>query len=126
MITEESWKEQVAELQDENKRLRAALATSPGACVYCQLPRAEWLKCRGGFPGCDRADDVAGCPEFGAMMELGQFQEALKAVLDRIDETRSKHPDVLLRAFATELENLRRITNGEVPPDEVHPETSPF
>ena len=66
------------ELQDiteENTRLRAALANSPGACHYCQLPKDEWSKCRSGFPGCARADDAFGCPELGAMVEYAHLRE---------------------------------------------------
>jgi FtsZ-binding cell division protein ZapB len=55
-------------LYDETTLLRAALATSKDPCLYCQLPADEMVKCRSGFPGCARMDDLTGCPEFGAMM----------------------------------------------------------
>ena len=32
---------EVESIRGENTRLRAALANSPGACVYCQLPADE-------------------------------------------------------------------------------------
>lgn len=57
-------------LSAENVRLRAALATSKDPCVYCQLPAAEIAKCAAGFPGCARMDDLMGCPELGARLEL--------------------------------------------------------
>lgn len=53
---------------EENTRLRAALANSKDPCVYCQLPKEEMAKCAFGFPGCGRADDMTGCPEFGASL----------------------------------------------------------
>ena len=62
-------------LTEENTRLRAALANSPGACHYCQLPKDEWSKCKSVFPGCARADDAIGCPEFGAQMEYGHLRD---------------------------------------------------
>jgi hypothetical protein len=54
----------------ENTRLRAALATSKDPCVYCSLPADEMAKCASGFPGCGRADDLMGCPELGASLQL--------------------------------------------------------
>lgn len=68
----------IAELERENTHLRAALATSKDPCIYCQLPAEEMAKCRSGFPGCARADDMSGCPEFGAMHELHMTQELLR------------------------------------------------
>ena len=62
----------IAELETENTHLRAALATSKSPCAYCQLPADEMAKCRSGFPGCARMDDMLGCPEFGAMMALSE------------------------------------------------------
>lgn len=60
----------LSECEDENTRLRAALAMSELPCVYCTLPREEWAKCQHGFPGCGRADDAAGCPELGATLAM--------------------------------------------------------
>lgn len=57
-------------LQDENTRLRAALAQSSSACVYCSLPAEQWNQCEFGFPGCGRSDDAMGCPELGAKWRL--------------------------------------------------------
>lgn len=70
----------IRKLKAENDRLRAALAHSPGACVYCQLSREEMAKCKAGLPGCPRADDMSGCPEFGAMMESATFRNALEHI----------------------------------------------
>lgn len=64
----------------ENTRLRAALAQSELACVYCTLPSDEWAKCKSGFPGCARADDALGCPELGASMALS----TMKAECDEV------------------------------------------
>lgn len=66
-------------LAAENTRLRAALAQSKSPCAYCQLPAEEMARCRSGFPGCARADDMAGCPEFGASMEAHLLREQLAA-----------------------------------------------
>ena len=57
------------ELAMENDRLRAAIANSDSPCIYCSLPKEEWIKCQYGFPGCGRADDAMGCPELGASLE---------------------------------------------------------
>lgn len=61
-----------AEINEENTRLRAALANSELPCVYCTLSKEDWNKCRSGFPGCGRADDAMGCPELCARMELNR------------------------------------------------------
>lgn len=69
----------------ENELLRAAIANGSGACMYCQLAAAEIDKCASGFPGCARADDAVGCPEFGAAM---QFAE-LKALCEKATQAES-------------------------------------
>jgi hypothetical protein len=61
---------EIIALMDENDRLRAALAHSKDPCVYCSLPAEEMAKCRAGFPGCARADDMMLCPNFYAAFEL--------------------------------------------------------
>ena len=73
---------ELAEANAENNRLRAALANSNGACIYCSLPKDQWAACRSGFPGCARADDAMGCPELGARMELAEAN----ARIARLDE----------------------------------------
>jgi hypothetical protein len=42
----------------ENDTLRGLLAKGQGPCVYCQLPAEEIAKCKSGFPGCGRMDDI--------------------------------------------------------------------
>lgn len=59
-----------SELNEENVRLRAALANSELPCAYCTLSKEDWNKCQSGFPGCGRADDAMGCAELGASLEL--------------------------------------------------------
>lgn len=78
----------INELEQENERLRAALATSKDPCIYCQLPREEMAKCKSGFPGCGRADDMMGCPEFGASMEVERLQATIKALVDELRKQR--------------------------------------
>jgi len=63
-------KSTVSEIESENTRLRAALAHSDQPCSYCSLPADEIAKCKSGFPGCGRADDMMGCPHLGAAWEL--------------------------------------------------------
>lgn len=63
------------ELREENNRLRAALAQSPGACHYCQLPKEQWAACKSGIRECNRMHDAFGCPEFGAMIEYGVLRD---------------------------------------------------
>lgn len=67
----------MSDIVEENLRLRAALANSDSPCVYCSLPAADFAKCKSGFPGCARADDMTGCPEFGAALELHYRDEQL-------------------------------------------------
>ena len=68
---------ELAEATAENTRLRAALASSKDPCAYCQLPKDEMAKCRSGFPGCARADDLMGCPELGASLEADRLKSEL-------------------------------------------------
>lgn len=75
-------------LRDENVRLRAALAVSKDPCLYCQLPADEMAKCKSGFPGCARADDTTGCPEFGSAMALAMLEEECKTLRSRIEGLR--------------------------------------
>lgn len=75
-------------LRDENARLRAALAMSKDPCLYCQLPADEMAKCKAGFPGCARADDTAGCPEFGSAMALAMLEEEHNTLHSRIEGLR--------------------------------------
>lgn len=75
---------ELTEATSENNRLRAALASSKDPCVYCQLPKDEMTKCRSGFPGCARADDLMGCPELGAALEVERLERELAESEHRI------------------------------------------
>lgn len=80
---------ELSHLKAENERLRATLANSKSPCAYCDLPADEWAKCKFGFPGCGRADDVVGCPELGASLEARRLKarvEELEAELNRLNE----------------------------------------
>jgi len=81
---------ELREVQSENTRLRAALANSNGACVYCTLPKEQWAKCRSGFPGCARADDAMGCPELGAALALQEAQERIRLLIAERDSARQQ------------------------------------
>lgn len=70
-------------LIEENTRLRAALAQSPGACHYCQLPKEQWSLCKSGFPGCSRLDYAMGCPEYAASMMYGDLVGKCATVVKR-------------------------------------------
>lgn len=87
---ENSLMRELNEATAENTRLRAALASSKDPCVYCQLPKDEMSKCRSGFPGCSRADDLMGCPELGASLEAdrldGELTEAKHRMRRLIEE----------------------------------------
>jgi hypothetical protein len=87
---------ELAEVQGENTRLRAALAQSSGACVYCSLPKEQWVACQSGFPGCARADDAMGCPELGASMERDEALARIKRLEEALNEIAK--PDALLDA----------------------------
>lgn len=69
-------------LQDENARLRAALAVSKDPCIYCSLPADRISECKSGFPGCGRADDHIGCREYGASLGLATATSLLKDSLE--------------------------------------------
>jgi uncharacterized protein YukE len=75
----------IAELEAENTHLRAALAMSQSPCTYCQLPREEMAKCRSGFPGCARADDMTGCPEFGAALDYAKMVEQAQNTITELE-----------------------------------------
>lgn len=83
-------KEKLAAAEKENTHLRAALAASKDPCIYCQLPAEEMAKCRSGFPGCSRADDITGCPEFGAMMNEASLREELTTAQAQIEAARNE------------------------------------
>lgn len=44
--------------QIENDLLRGLLAKGGKDCIYCGLPAADIAKCKSGFPGCARMDDI--------------------------------------------------------------------
>lgn len=56
--TVESPLEKLRQLTRENTLLRKMVAESDKPCIYCQLPKEDMGKCRSGFPGCARADDM--------------------------------------------------------------------
>jgi hypothetical protein len=51
------------DLEKENSVLRGLVAKGKGDCAYCQLPAAEIMKCKMGFPGCARMDDIMCTPQ---------------------------------------------------------------
>lgn len=55
--------ELILQLRQENDKLRFILADSNLPCIYCELSKSEMLKCRSGFPGCGRADDLMIMPD---------------------------------------------------------------
>lgn len=48
----------VSQLAKENDIMRTILAHSPLPCLYCALSASDMGRCRSGFPGCGRADDM--------------------------------------------------------------------
>jgi hypothetical protein len=54
--------DEIEELQKENDTLRAIIAKSEIACIYCGLPASDLARCPHGFPGCSRADDMLNDP----------------------------------------------------------------
>lgn len=51
------------ELENENTRLRFIIASSNLDCIYCNLPKVDLSKCKSGFPGCGRMDDLINNPD---------------------------------------------------------------
>ena len=105
-------------LEGENTRLRAAIAQGTAACIYCSLPADEWAKCRSGFPGCARADDAMGCPEFGARMACSELEAEvarLKGVVNKATEDISlaieygQRASTALREARAENERWRKV-----------------
>jgi hypothetical protein len=45
-------------LRKENDTMRVIIAKSDLDCIYCGLPKKDMAKCKHGFPGCGRADDL--------------------------------------------------------------------
>ena len=74
------------EVEQENDRLRAALANSDQPCAYCSLPADEWGKCQHGFPGCARADDAMGCPHLGASLEVDRLNARIAVLREALVE----------------------------------------
>lgn len=99
-------REETSRVVTENTHLRAALAYSKDPCVYCQLPAEEMAKCRSGFPGCDRADDMTGCPEYGASMEAYFLKAQIKEMIP-IASAREKRLAEKIVAVAALVEGLR-------------------
>lgn len=86
------------ELEAENAHLRAALAMSKDPCLYCQLSKDDMAKCKSGFPGCARADDMMGCPEFGASLNAMQLEaevNRLKRLNEDLAERVAKQSELL-------------------------------
>jgi hypothetical protein len=46
------------DIKAENERLRLMLANSNADCAYCGLKSEDMNKCKFGFPGCGRSDDM--------------------------------------------------------------------
>jgi hypothetical protein len=57
------WEKRATEAEEENNKLRGLLAKGQGDCVYCGLPAEDIAKCKSGFPGCARMDDIVNAPE---------------------------------------------------------------
>lgn len=68
----------LALIDQENMRLRAALAVAKDPCIYCSLPAEDMFRCPQGFPGCARADDLVGCPELGALLQLDAAKKEIE------------------------------------------------
>ena len=107
---------ELSEATAENTRLRAALASSKDPCLYCQLPKGEMAKCRSGFPGCARADDLMGCPELGAALEVERLKLELASVTKgslELEEERDELDRELQDLDRKWKESARRITQLE-------------
>ena len=107
----------LAEATGENTRLRAALASSKDPCAYCQLPKDEMSKCRSGFPGCARADDLMGCPELGAALEVDRLERELASVtkgLLELEEERDELDRELQDADRRANSLMRELTEAKI------------
>lgn len=70
----------VRELAQENDTLRGLLAKGQADCVYCGLPAADIAKCKSGFPGCSRMDDIVNAAETESEKRLQQANLKLAAL----------------------------------------------
>lgn len=111
---QDALKQKVRELETENTHLRAALAVSKDPCLYCQLPAAEMARCKSGFPGCARADDMTGCPEFGAALECYQLKEQVQLYEEAIRRHRDYRGDD--RCYLDDRELYAVLPEGYTPP----------
>lgn len=50
--------EVIRRLEKENDKLRGIIAASDMDCIYCGLSKVDMSKCKHGFPGCGRGDDL--------------------------------------------------------------------
>ena len=57
------WATNVHRLEQENDVLRGLLAKGGSNCVYCGLAAEDISKCKHGFPGCSRMDDLINAPQ---------------------------------------------------------------
>lgn len=96
--------EKCMELTDENDKLRGLLAKGKGDCVYCQLPADQIAKCKSGFPGCARMDDIVNVVN----TEVQNRQE--ERILDLLVE-RSRL-QATIDAMQTVIENSDKIEDA--------------
>ena len=54
----EAEEDELHRLQDENSLLRAMLAWGSDPCIHCSLQSCDMSRCKLGFPGCHRSDDM--------------------------------------------------------------------
>lgn len=100
---------ELEELRKENDTLRGLLANSKADCAYCGLKSAEMAKCKRGFPGCARADDMMAAPQVDAATELESAAKFARGVA--IDDAR----DDIARALENRARELRGGTATPMP-----------
>ena len=101
-------------LVKENDDLRAALADSLQPCIYCGLAATEIAKCKHGFPGCGRMDDLMAKSEKDGERRAAFVarQEALEEAALCV-EARVRHAVVMSDALAFEIRALKEVKNVE-------------
>ena len=112
----------LAELVEENNRLRAILGNSKLDCVYCKLPAVKQNECASGFPGCARADDQMLCPHVGddlmARQELEEAKLMLREAREELGSLRMWMSKGKTKSVDTLVAKINQLVNAEMPTPE--------
>lgn len=120
MNTIENLTESNQRLLNENDILRGLVAKGQGDCVYCGLKAEDMAKCKSGFPGCARMDDIMAAQETEKDRQINHLRMSIlsarmeaQAILDGIPSAvhvREGGGDE--DVFASLAVSVAKLTNG--------------